>query len=192
MFKDKDWLLKSYRKHFERFRDDVYWKILNVLQDEKVFDLEREVFYRIYYSILPFRIWSHMWCCYRSQFDPSICQFCTKLQIKDKKINTFITKKLNIDSRSLFPADIFYTVTRNRDVPFFVHVNFGPDKQRPYSKHNYGAFHYEVINSPFMILKFYLDVLGIIILNQCDEYLLPELFENEDKKECRNHTICLP
>ena len=133
-----------------------------------------------------------MWCCYRSQFDPNICHFCTKLQIKDKKINTFITKKLNIDSRSLFPVDIFYTATRNRDVPFFAHVNFGPDKQRPYSKHNYGAFHYEVINSPFMILKFYLDVLGIIILNRCDEYLLPELFENEDKKECRNHTICLP
>ena len=72
-------------KNFDRFRDEVYWDILTVLEDEKVLILEREIFDRMFYSILPFRIWSHFWCCIRSQFDPNICQFCTKLQIRDKK-----------------------------------------------------------------------------------------------------------
>ena len=59
LFKDKHWLLKTYRNHFEAFRHDVYWEILDLLKDEKVFVLNKEIFHRIFFSILPFRIWSH-------------------------------------------------------------------------------------------------------------------------------------
>lgn len=70
LFLDKDWLLKTYMKHFNRFRDEVFWNILTNLQNEKALILEREIFDRMFYSILPFRIWSHCWCCIRSQLDP--------------------------------------------------------------------------------------------------------------------------
>ena len=44
IFTDKIWLLKSYKKHFQSFQYDVYWEILNVLKNEKVFVLEKEIF----------------------------------------------------------------------------------------------------------------------------------------------------
>ena len=120
LFKDKGWLLKTYRHHFEAFRYEVYWEILNQLKREKVFILNREIFHRMFFSILSFRIWSHFCCCCRSQFNPDICQFCTKLQIKDKNIVNFINKKLVLDVRKLFPFDLFYTATCNNDVSLFM------------------------------------------------------------------------
>ena len=146
----------------------------------------------MFFSISPFRIWSQFWCCCRSQFNPDICQFCTILQIKNKKVVNFINKRLVFDVRKLFPFDLYYTATCSNDVSLFVHVQFGPDRQRPYSRNDYGALYYEVVSSPFLILKNYLDVIGRVILNQCDKIFLPELFKGEDKCQCREYTVCLP
>ena len=74
----------------------------------------------------------------------------------------------------------------------FVHVQFGPARQRPYSKNNYGALYYEVVCSPFLIFKNYLDIIGKVIFNQCDKILLPELFKNENEFQCRECTVYLP
>lgn len=52
------------------------------------------------------------------------------------------------------------------------------------------CFYYEVINSPFMLSKNYLDILGKIILNQCDKYLLPALFKGENELICRRYNAC--
>ena len=41
-----------------------------------------------------------------------------------------------------------------------------------------------------MIFKAYLDILGKIILNQCDKYLLPALFPNQNFRESRRSTTC--
>lgn len=83
----KDWLLKSYKATFNRLRNDTYWEIIKYLSVENLGVLEYELYNRMYYSILPFRVWSYLWTCCRSQFDPNICQFCTKLLMKDKRIN---------------------------------------------------------------------------------------------------------
>ena len=71
-----------------------------------------------------------------------------------------------------------------------VHIDSGPGRQRPYSKNNYGVLYYEVISSPFILWKMYLDILGKIILNQCDKFLLPAWFANVDENECRQSTDC--
>ena len=92
----------------------------------------------------------------------------------------------------MFPFDLYHTTTYNSDVSSFVHVQFGPDRERPYSKNNNGALYYEVISSPFLIFKNYLDIIGKVIFNQCDKILLPELFKNENKFQCRECTVCLP
>ena len=184
-------LLKTYRNHFEAFRHDVYWEILDVLKDEKVLVLNKEIFHRIFFSILPFRIWSHFWCCCRSQFNSNICQFCTKLRITGRKVVHYINKKLVFDVRKSFPFDLFYTATCNNNVSLFAHVQFGPDRQRPYSTNNYGALYYEVVSSPFLILKNYLDIIGKVVLNRCNKVLLPELFKGEDESQCRECTVCL-
>ena len=191
IFTDREWLMKSYRKNFDRFGNDMYWEILNYLSHEKIRVLNREIYCRMFYSVLPFRVWNHWWSCCRSQFDKSICQFCTKLQIKDKKVTKAITKKLKLDARNFFPPELYYGVVSNGLVSLFVHVEFGPDRQRPYSENNYGVLHYEEINSPFMVFKAYLDILGKIILNQCDKYLLSALFANENFGQCRRSTFSI-
>ena len=166
----------------------MYWEIINYVSAEKPKVLEKEVYDRMFYSVLPFRVWSHLWTCCGSQFDPNFCQFCTKLQIKDKKVTKEINKKLTLDTRNFLPPCLYYGVVYNSSISLFVHVEFGPDRERPYSANNYGVLYYEVINSPFMIFKAYLDILGKIILNQCDKYLLPALFANQNFRECGRST----
>ena len=85
----------------------MYWKIINYLSLHKIQVLEREVYYRMFYSFLPFRAWNHLWSCCRSQFNFSICQFCTKLQIKDKEITKEIIKKLKLDAKNFFPPELY-------------------------------------------------------------------------------------
>lgn len=77
-------------KHFDRFRDEVFWNILTDLQNEKALILETEIFDLMFYSILPFRIWSHFWCCIRSQFDP-VC-FVQNFEFEIKKLLIILTK----------------------------------------------------------------------------------------------------
>ena len=36
LFYDKDWLLKTYYKQFQRFRDSVYWECIGFLPSEKI------------------------------------------------------------------------------------------------------------------------------------------------------------
>ena len=110
LFHDRDWLLKTYIKHF---RDSVYWDCLNVLSDDKLFVVEKEIMERMFYSILSFRIWSQFWFCCRSQLDPNMCQYCTKLQIRNQKIINYVNKKLVFDVRKLFPFNIVWTVIQS-------------------------------------------------------------------------------
>ena len=129
----------------------------------------------MFYSVLPFRIWSHFWFCSRSQQDGDICQFCTKLQIRNIKIINYINKKLVIDSRKLFPLGLNSTVLYVPEVTLFIHVRFGKDKYRSYSRKNYDVLHYEVLTSPFLLFKSYLDTLGRVVFNCCDKYLIPAI-----------------
>ena len=69
---DREWLMKSYRQNFDRFRNDIYWDIINYLFAEKIAVLEREIYDRMFYYVLSFCVWSHLWCCCGSQFDPNI------------------------------------------------------------------------------------------------------------------------
>ena len=165
IFFDRDWPLKSYRKTIERFHGDMYWEIINYLPVEKFQVLRRELHYRLYYSILPFRFWSHIWCCCRSQYEPSICEFCMKLVIKIKKVDKEFKKRLTIDSRKNITSVLYYGVVSGSPLPLSGHVNSGHDRQKPYSENNFDVLYYELISSPFMLWKFYLDVLGRIILN---------------------------
>ena len=151
--------------------------------------LEPEVYGRMFYPVLLYRAWCHLWSCCRSQYEPYICQFCKMLQIKDKNIIKEINKKLKLDSRNFFPPELYYGVMTDGVLPLFVYVDFGPDRQRPCSENNYGVLHYEVINSPFMLFKSCLDILGRIIFNQCDKYLMPALLKGETFS-CSRSTIC--
>ena len=106
IFFERDWLLKSYRKTIERFHDEMCWEITNYLPIEKLQVLRREIYYRLYYSILPFSVRSHFWNCCRSQYEPTICQFCTKLLIKKKRLIKRLEKDLQLIKEKIY--HLFY------------------------------------------------------------------------------------
>ena len=56
---------------------------------------------------------------------------------------------------------------------------------------NFGTLFYEVINSPFLLWKSYLDILARIVFNFCEKYILPVLLSDWND-DCRNYTACMP
>ena len=56
IFTDREWLMKSYRKNFDRFRNNMYCEILNYLNLEKFRVLDREIYCHMFYFVLSFRV----------------------------------------------------------------------------------------------------------------------------------------
>ena len=126
LFFDREWLIKTYKKIFDRFQDDVYWECISILPKSAVDSIDYEV-QRMFYGVLPYRIWSHFWFCTRSQYDQNICQYCTMLRLKN--VNKWIKDKLKIQTR-LFPVLLRSSVLYVSEVHLFIHTNFGKDYQR--------------------------------------------------------------
>ena len=59
LFHDRPWLLKTYFKHFERFAATVYWECVGAILGEVLPKVETEILDRMFYSVFPFRVWSH-------------------------------------------------------------------------------------------------------------------------------------
>ena len=141
------------------------------------------------YLLLPFRVWNHVFLCCRSQYESNICLFYTKLCLKNKKVNRAITKKLKIGYLENFPASLYCSVISTDKINLFVHSS-SQDRQKLCSPNNFGTLFYEVISSPFLLWKLYLDILARIVLNHCDKFILPALVSLFDTNECRNSTVC--
>ena len=176
LFVDREWLMKSYKKIFDRFEDGVYRESISILPKSAIDSIDYEV-QRMFYGIFPYRIWSHFWFCTRSQYDRNICQYCTMLRLKNAKFNKCVIYKLKIDTR-LFPVLLRSSVLYVSDVHLFIHTNFGKDNQRSYSENNYGPLYYEIVSSPFLLFKSYLDIIGRVIFDFCDKNLLPVLLKD--------------
>ena len=189
IFKDRSWLIETYKELLERFYIAVYREIV---VDFPVFHLHafrKEIYSRLYYSLLPFRVWNHVFLCCRSQYESNICLFCTKLCLKNEKVNLVITKTLKIGYFENFPVSLYCSVISSDEINLFVHSS-SQDRQKLYGPNNFGTLLYEVISSPFMLWKFYLDVLARVVLNHCDKFILLALLSGFDTNECRNSAVC--
>ena len=132
---------------------------------------EAEILERMFHSVLPFRVCHHFWSCIRSQFNTRICQFCTKLHIRNVKRDIFEKKKI-FNVRNTIPILINSTVVLVSEVTLFVHLRRSKDNDRAYAQKNFGVLQYEEITFVFSLFKHYLDIIGRIVLNHCDKYLL--------------------
>ena len=133
---------------------------------------EAEILERMFHSVLPFRVCHHFWSCIRSQFNTRIYQFCTKLHIRNVKRDIFEKKKI-FNVRNTIPILINSTVVLVSEVTLFVHLRRSKDNDRAYAQKNFGVLQYEEITFVFSLFKHYLDIIGRIVLNHCDKYLLP-------------------
>ena len=189
IFKDRTWLIETYKQLLERFYLGVYKEIVVGFPVSHVHVFRKTIYSQLCYSSLPFRVWNHVFLCCRSQYESDMCLFCAKLCLKNKKVNLTITKKLKIGYFENFPVSLYCSVTSSDEINLFVHSS-SQDRQKLYGPNNFGTLFYEVISSPFLLWKFYLDVLDRIVLNHCDKFILPALLSGFDTNECKISTVC--
>ena len=70
----------------------------------------------------------------------------------------------------------------------FAHTNAYSRKNDPFGR-NLGSLYNKSVNSPFLLWKFYLDVLCCVIFNQTDRHILP-IFLPDLNSDCRKFTAC--
>ena len=96
--------LHRHDKWFHYYYEDVFFSFENQLPvclkeyvNDENFLLAKEVLMnKLYYSILPFRVWNHLFLCERSQYLVDMSRYCTKLKIKNKKILEHMNKELYV------------------------------------------------------------------------------------------------
>ena len=140
--------------------------------------------YRLYHSVLPFRVWNHLFLCERLNSMASMCEYCTKLCIKNKKVSGHINNNLFVQI-SDFPNQLKHGFSLTQKVPLFVHTNIVTKNDRS----RCGGLYYESISSPFMLWKFYLNILSRIVFNVSHEFIFPLLTSSLDGN-CRDFTVC--
>ena len=55
-------------------------------------------------SVLPFRVWNHMFLCERSQHCIDICNFCAKSYVLNKKLSNHVNKTLLVPIEEFHPS----------------------------------------------------------------------------------------
>ena len=114
----------------------------------------------------------------------SMSGYCTKLCIKNKKISDHINNNLFVHTNE-FPNQLKQGIVMTQKVPLFVNTNIVVKNDRL----NFGGLYYESINSPFMLWKFYLDILCWIVFNVSHRFIFPLLMSGVDLN-CRDFVIC--
>ena len=96
IFKDRDWILSHYKQLFERFYFRLFRELVPLFllkicsclilfgfRDERV---KKIIYGKMHFSLLPFRVWNHVFHCCRFHYERNMCLFCTKLYLRNKKI----------------------------------------------------------------------------------------------------------
>ena len=89
----------------------------------------------------------------------SMCEYCTKLCLT-KKISDHISNNLFVHINE-FLNQLKQGFILTQKVPLFVHTNIVMKNGRS----NFGGLYYESISSPFMLWKFYLDIISRTVFN---------------------------
>ena len=71
----------------------------------------------LYHSVLPFRVWNHLFLCERSNLLVSMCECWTKLCITSKKISNHINNSLFVHM-SDFPRQLKEGFSLTEKVPY--------------------------------------------------------------------------
>ena len=118
-----------------------------------------------------------------------MCLFCMKIYLRNKRLSTSIEKILTVDILDFFPVHLSYGIVSGGHMHLFVHSSI-VDRQKQLSYNsNFGTLFCEVINSPFMLLKFYFNILARIIYNYCEKHIMTALLSDLEDK-CRKFTVC--
>ena len=161
------------------------------VSEENLLKIKEFLLSEVYYQILPFRVWNHLFLCERPQFCVDVCRSCTKLYVSNKRISDHINDNLYVEI-SHFPIQISEGVVPAKKIYLFAHTNIvssvssGED---PFGL-NLDGFYYKSVTSPFLLWKAYQDILVRTVFNLSYEGLLPLLVPNSSYGACRHFTAC--
>ena len=165
IFKDKSDAVSAYSNFCREFYLALFRRLRPFVKVDSISRVKKIIWSELFYTILPFRVWNHLFLCCRSQYESNMSLYCTKIYLKDKKLSASINKSLTVDRVDCFPVCISDGIIIGGHVHLFVHLSIADrQKQLPYNA-NFGNLFYEVINSPFMLQKLYLDTLARIVFN---------------------------
>ena len=91
LFKVDKWIFNSrYGDVFISFSNQLFVYLEKYVNEEKMFLVKDVLMNRLYYLVLPFCVWNHLFLCERLNSMSDMCRYCTKLRIKNKKISDHI------------------------------------------------------------------------------------------------------
>ena len=139
---------------------------------------------RLYHLVLPFCFWNYLFLCERFNSLDSMCKYCTKCSIDSKKISSYINDNLFVHISDI-PHQLKHRFSLIDKVPLFVHTNIMKSE-----KHNLRGIYYEKISSPFLLWKFYLDIISRIIFNFSYKFIYTEVESGCLNVNRRNFSAC--
>ena len=89
---------------------------------------------------------------------------------------------------SEFPYEITRGIVSANKIYLFANTNAYCRKNHPFET-NLGLLYYESVNSPFLLWKFYLDILSCVVFNQSNKHVLLMLL-SDNETNCRKFTLC--
>ena len=87
--------------------------------------------------------------CERSQFNPDILRFCTRLYVSNKKISDYINNNLYVEINR-FPVQPSEGIVAAKKIYLSLHTNVVGSGEDPFGV-NLGGLYYESISSAFLI-----------------------------------------
>ena len=105
--------------------------------------------------------------CCRTQYESSMCLFCTNFFLRNRQIWNVIEKKLSINILNV-PIELCSDNSRSY---LYITVYSFVD----YCSNNIGTFPGEVITSRLVLWKFYLETLASLVFNYSNKILIPSL-----------------
>ena len=138
-----------YNDVFISFSNQLFVYLEKHVNEENLFLVKDVLMDRLYYSVLPFRVWNHLFMCERLNSMPKICGYFTKLCIKNKKISDHINNNLFVHINE-FSNQLKQGIIMTQKVPLLVdtkHANIFMSNDRL----NFGSLWCESIDSSFML-----------------------------------------
>ena len=92
IFRDRLWLLCHYKQLCESFYYSLFRKLVTYVPIDNLIAARTIIHHRLYFSLLHFHVWNHLFKCCRSQYESNMCLFCTKRYLRNRKICKVIEK----------------------------------------------------------------------------------------------------
>ena len=129
IFQYKSDVVPAYPDLCREFYLALFRRLTSFVKVDNILKVRKTIWNELFYAILPFRVWSHLFLCCKSQYKSNMCLFCTKIYLRNKRQSTSIEENITVDILIFFPVHLSYGIIYSRHVHLFVHSSI-VDRQK--------------------------------------------------------------